>query len=66
MSQAKLGDLVRVHYTGKLDDGQVFDTSRGREPLEFRLGDGQIIPGFEQAVVGMTPGDHQIVRIPHE
>ena len=66
MSQAKLGDTVRVHYTGKLDDGSVFDTSLDREPLEFTIGDGQIIPGFENAVVGMEPGEKKTVRIPAE
>ena len=66
MSQAKLGDTVKVHYTGKLDDGSVFDTSLDREPLEFTIGDGQIIPGFENAVVGMEPGEKKTVRIPAE
>lgn len=57
MDQAKQGDTVKVHYTGKLDDGTVFDSSLDREPLEFTIGTGMIIPGFEQAVIGMTPGD---------
>jgi peptidylprolyl isomerase len=56
MAQAQQNDTVRVHYTGKLEDGTVFDTSREREPLEFTLGQGAIIPGFEEAVVGMEPG----------
>lgn len=64
MEQAKSGDTVKVHYTGKLDDGTVFDSSRGREPLEFTLGAGQVIPGFEEAVTGMTPGDEKTVTIP--
>lgn len=51
------GDKVKVHYTGKFRDGTVFDTSRGREPLEFTLGSGQIIPGFEEAVIGHEPGE---------
>jgi peptidylprolyl isomerase len=64
MSQAKHGDTVKVHYTGKLDDGTVFDTSVDREPLEFTIGAGGIIPGFEQAVVGMIPGDSKTELIP--
>lgn len=64
MPQAKPGDTVKVHYTGKLDDGTVFDTSAEREPLEFTVGDGQVIPGFEQAVVGMNPGDSKTAKIP--
>jgi peptidylprolyl isomerase len=66
MAQAKLGDTVRVHYTGKLDDGTVFDSSVGGTPLEFTLGSGQIIPGFEQAVLGMSPGDSKTEMIPVE
>jgi peptidylprolyl isomerase len=57
MTQAKPGDNVSIHYTGKLEDGTVFDSSRDRDPLEFSLGSGQVIPGFEAAVLGMTPGD---------
>lgn len=64
MTEAKDGATVRVHYTGKLDDGQVFDSSREREPLEFTLGGGQVIPGFEAAVRGMGPGEEKTVRIP--
>lgn len=64
MQEAKTGDTVRVHYTGKLGDGEVFDSSEGRDPLEFTLGEGRVIPGFEQAVTGMTPGDEQRVTIP--
>ncbi len=66
MSQAKQFDTVRVHYTGRLDDGSVFDSSRGREPIEFTIGGGQVIPGFEQAVVGMNPGEEKTVRIPSD
>ncbi|RDH47982.1 peptidylprolyl isomerase, partial [Mastigocladus laminosus WC112] len=62
--QAKLGDTVKVHYTGKLDDGTVFDTSVEREPLQFSIGEGLVIPGFEQAVVGMTPGESKRTNIP--
>jgi peptidylprolyl isomerase len=54
---AKQGDIVRVHYTGKLDDGTVFDTSTERDPLEFQIGSGTVISGFEQAVIGMSPGE---------
>lgn len=64
--QAKYGDTVKVHYTGKLDDGTVFDSSVSQEPLEFQIGSGSIIPGFEQAIVGMTPGDSKTEVIPAE
>lgn len=64
MSIAKDGDTVKVHYTGKLENGEVFDTSEEREPLEFTLGHGQLIPGFENAVVGMNVGDSTKVDIP--
>jgi peptidylprolyl isomerase len=63
---AKDGDVVRVHYTGTLEDGTVFDTSLEREPLEFTLGGGQMIPGFEQAVIGMEVGESKTVTIPPE
>ncbi len=61
---AKLGDTVHVHYTGRLDDGTVFDASEGRDPLAFTLGQGQVIEGFEQAVDGMAVGTAKTVRIP--
>jgi FKBP-type peptidyl-prolyl cis-trans isomerase 2 len=64
MSQAKQGDTVRVHYTGKLDDGRVFDSSRQREPLELTLGAGQVISGFESAIEGMAPGESKNVQVP--
>ncbi len=64
MVQAKPGDTVKIHYTGKLDDGTVFDSSDNREPLEFTINEGQVIPGFEQAVVGMTPGESKTEKIP--
>ncbi|MFU8860446.1 MAG: FKBP-type peptidyl-prolyl cis-trans isomerase [Cyclonatronaceae bacterium] len=64
MSKAKNGDTVKVHYTGKLNDGSVFDSSENREPLEFQLGSGQLIPGFEKAVTGMTVGESTSVTIP--
>ncbi len=63
MTDAKKGDTVKVHYTGKLDDGSVFDTSREGEPLEFIIGEGHVIPGFEDAVVGMSQGEKKTVRI---
>lgn len=63
MGSAKPGDTVKVHYTGKLRDGTVFDTSTKREPLEFTIGQRQVIPGFEEAVVGMNSGDSKNVEI---
>ena len=66
MSQAKTGDSVRIHYTGKLQDGTQFDSSEGRDPLEFELGAGNIIPGFEKAVEGMAVGDKKNVDIEPE
>ena len=62
--QAKAGDTVRIHYTGTLHDGTVFDSSQGREPLEFTLGAGQVIPGFDSAVSGMAVGASRTVTIP--
>lgn len=66
MTQAKSGDNVKVHYTGKLDDGTIFDSSIEREPLEFSLGSGNVIPGFEAAIVGMAPGESKTATIPAE
>ncbi|MFC1869855.1 peptidylprolyl isomerase [Chloroflexota bacterium] len=63
---AKDGNIVKVHYTGKLDDGTIFDTSLEREPLEFTIGAGQMIPGFEGAVRGMQVGQVKTVTIPAE
>ncbi|MFO7973964.1 MAG: peptidylprolyl isomerase [Candidatus Hydrogenedentota bacterium] len=63
MAEAKEKDKVRVHYTGKLDDGTVFDSSREREPLEFTIGEERLIPGFEQAVVGMAPGEKKVENV---
>ena len=60
---AKQGDTVRVHYKGTLDDGNEFDNSAGREPLEFRLGTGQVIPGFERTVDGMQLGETRTARL---
>ena len=66
MSQAKAGDSVKIHYTGTLDDGTQFDSSDGREPLAFELGSGQVIPGFDKAVDGMSVGETKSVNIPAE
>jgi FKBP-type peptidyl-prolyl cis-trans isomerase 2 len=66
MAQAKNGDTVKVHYTGKLDDGTIFDSSVGRDPLEFTLGEGQVIPGFEEAVRGMDVGETRTTKIAPE
>ena len=62
--QASEGNTVKVHYTGKLNDGTVFDSSREVDPIQFTIGSGDIIPGFESAVVGMTLGDNKTVTIP--
>jgi len=64
MTQAKHGDEVKVHYTGKLDDGTVFDSSVKKDPLQFKIGKGQVIPGFEQGVIGMEPGELKTTKVP--
>lgn len=64
MTEARKGNAVKVHYTGKLKDGTVFDSSMEREPLQFTLGEGKMIPGFEQAVEGMKTGDKVTTEIP--
>lgn len=66
MAQAKQGDKVKVNYTGKLQDGTVFDSSEGSDPLEFTIGEGRIIPDFEKAVVGMQPGESKTIETPAE
>jgi peptidylprolyl isomerase len=66
MAQAKRGDTVKVHYVGTFEDGTVFDTSREREPLPFTIGQGEVIPGFEEAVIGMNPGESKKIVIPAE
>ena len=66
MAQAKAGDKVRVHYEGQLSDGTIFDSSLEREPIEFILGQDTVIPGFEQAVIGMEAGESKDVSIPPE
>ncbi|HSJ23207.1 MAG TPA: peptidylprolyl isomerase [Longimicrobiales bacterium] len=64
MESAKAGDTVRVHYTGQLADGEVFDSSHGNDPLQFQVGAGEVIQGFDEAVTGMAPGDKRRVTIP--
>ena len=64
MTQVKEGDTVRIHYTGTLADGETFDTSEGRDPLEFTVGSGQIIPGLEAALPGMAVGEKKTVEVP--
>jgi len=64
--RAKSGDTVRVHYTGKLQDGTVFDSSVTREPFQFTIGAGQVIPGFDRAVTGMEPGQKKSAEIAPE
>jgi peptidylprolyl isomerase len=64
MAAAQNGNKVRVHYTGKLEDGTVFDSSEGADPLEFTLGEGQLIAGFEEGVLGMEPGESRTLNIP--
>lgn len=66
MPQAQPGDTVTVHYTGRLPDGTIFDSSQDSEPLSFTLEAGQVIPGFEQGVVGMIPGETRTIDIPCE
>ena len=64
MSQVKSGDKIKVHYHGKLTSGETFDSSAGREPLEFEVGSGQVIKGFDEGVTGMTVGEKKTVNIP--
>mgnify|MGYP003669263738 FL=1 len=64
MTTAKQGDTVRIHYTGTLNDGTVFDSSQGRDPLEFEVGSGTIIPGLDFAIPGMNVGDSKTVNVP--
>ena len=66
MAQAKKGDTVKVHYTGTLEDGTVFDSSADRKPLEFTIGAGQVIPGFDVAVLDMAIGEVKVSVIPAE
>jgi FKBP-type peptidyl-prolyl cis-trans isomerase 2 len=64
MTQVKVGDTVRIHYTGTLDDGSTFDSSEGRDPLQFEVGSGQIISGLDKELPGMAVGDKKTVNIP--
>jgi peptidylprolyl isomerase len=64
MTQVKQGDTVGIHYTGTLNDGTVFDSSEGRDPLAFQVGSGQIIPGLDVAIPGMAVGDKKVVNVP--
>ena len=66
MNQVKENNTVKVHYTGKLSDGQVFDSSEGKEPLEFTLGKGQIIPGFEKSLIDMKLNEKKTITIAKE
>ncbi|MBN2226976.1 MAG: peptidylprolyl isomerase [candidate division Zixibacteria bacterium] len=66
MSQAEKGCRVKVHYEGRLEDGTIFDSSKDRPPLEFEIGGGNVIPGFENGVVGMTVGDKKTVTLKPE
>ncbi|MCF4101522.1 peptidylprolyl isomerase [Gillisia sp. M10.2A] len=66
MSQVKQNDTVKVHYTGKLADGQVFDSSVGKDPIEFTLGQGQLIPGFEKGLIDMQLNEKKTINIPKE
>lgn len=64
MAKVQAGDTVQVHYHGRLKDGTTFDSSEGREPLEFKVGSGQVIKGFDEAMEGMEPGEKKTVDIP--
>ncbi|HEX8357049.1 MAG TPA: peptidylprolyl isomerase [Segetibacter sp.] len=66
MQQVKSGDTVKVHYHGKLTDGSTFDSSEGREPLEFEVGSGSVIAGFDSGVTGMQVGDKKTINIPYQ
>jgi peptidylprolyl isomerase len=65
MKKAQAGDTVKVHYKGTLSDGQLFDSSAGRDPLAFQLGSGQVIKGFDDGVAGMEIGDKKTINIPY-
>jgi len=66
MTEAKSGDIVRIHYTGMLADGTKFDSSKEREPLQFEVGAGNVLPGLDKQVVGMSVGEVQTIKIPAE
>lgn len=66
MVEAKLGDTVKIHFTGKLQDETVVETSKDRDPLEFKIGEGNVIPGLEQGVIGMAAGDKKTIAVSPE
>ena len=66
MSQVKNGDKISIHYTGKLDDGTIFDSSMGGPPITFTLGAGEVIPGFESGTLGMSVGEKRDIVVPPE
>jgi FKBP-type peptidyl-prolyl cis-trans isomerase 2 len=66
VTQAKTGDIVKINFTGKLEDGSVFGSTVDSEPLEFKLGEGRVIPGVEKAVEGMSVGEKKTVQVPPE
>ncbi|MEP6700949.1 MAG: FKBP-type peptidyl-prolyl cis-trans isomerase, partial [Bacteroidota bacterium] len=66
MAQVKKGDKIKVHYHGKLTSGETFDSSAGREPLEFEVGSGMVIKGFDDGVTGMTAGEKKTINIPFD
>jgi FKBP-type peptidyl-prolyl cis-trans isomerase 2 len=66
MAQVKSGDKVKVHYHGKLTNGETFDSSEGKDPLEFEVGSGMVIKGFDDGVTGMNVGDKKTINIPYD
>ncbi|MEK7864719.1 MAG: FKBP-type peptidyl-prolyl cis-trans isomerase, partial [Nitrospirota bacterium] len=66
MAKVKEGDTISIHYTGKLEDGTIFDSSEGGAPLEFKVGGGEFLKGLEDGVIGMEAGDEKTIRIPAE
>ena len=64
MAQPQSGDIVKIHYTGRLDDGRVFDSSKERSPVEVTVGEGKLLPGFDEAITQMEPGDERTITIP--
>lgn len=66
MATVKQGDTIRIRYVGRIEDGTVFDSSEGRPPLEFTAGEGEVIPGLEQGVIGMSIGETKTITIPAE
>ena len=66
MTRAHHGDTVKVHYTGRRQDGRIFATTKGSEPVEVRIGGGKLMPGFEEGVVGMQVGERKTIKVPPE